>query len=174
MAERRTENILLAINRPPRCPFGREITFRVYGAPAPQGSKTLVPRKGRRRAHKLQHVREIDRVRMKESSKQLKHWRPHVRLVAQLTANVAKWEPWCGPVELTVVIFRTAPQRPSWKARCGLPDVMPDADKLARAIGDALSGVLYDDDRRIVDLLVYKRFGDPGALIRVRVIEENQ
>ena len=38
----------------------------------------------------------------------------------------------------------------------------PDADKLARAIGDALSGVLLRDDNLIVEWKIRKVYGDPA------------
>ena len=50
-----------------------------------------------------------------------------------------------------------------------LPAVQPDIDKLARAVLDALKGVI-SDDRQIVDLLVSKRYADddlPGVRIKI-------
>lgn len=45
----------------------------------------------------------------------------------------------------------------------------PDVDKLARAILDALTGVLYRDDSCVNDLLASKGWaiGEPGCFIRV-------
>lgn len=42
------------------------------------------------------------------------------------------------------------------------PLTYPDIDKLARAVLDALTGVLYDDDGRIALLTVEKQWSDPG------------
>jgi crossover junction endodeoxyribonuclease RusA len=46
-----------------------------------------------------------------------------------------------------------APQRPS---------VKPDVDKLARCTLDALTGVAFDDDSRIVELVLFKTYALPG------------
>jgi crossover junction endodeoxyribonuclease RusA len=51
------------------------------------------------------------------------------------------------------------------------PSVKPDADKLLRAVGDALTGVLIEDDARVVNIAGSKRYcvGDepPGAIITI-------
>lgn len=55
------------------------------------------------------------------------------------------------------------------------PTVTPDVDKLARAVLDALKGVLYADDAQVVRLHVLKSYarGDtrPGLTIHARAIE---
>jgi len=54
---------------------------------------------------------------------------------------------------------------PGWKK------TTPDLDKLVRALGDALSGIVIRDDRQIVDLAVAKIWGqNPGCLIEVRAL----
>jgi crossover junction endodeoxyribonuclease RusA len=53
------------------------------------------------------------------------------------------------------------------------PDKKPDCDKLCRAVGDALSGVAYVDDARIVTLRVHKRFAvdsPPRVEITLRAV----
>jgi Holliday junction resolvase RusA-like endonuclease len=39
--------------------------------------------------------------------------------------------------------------------------VKPDVLKLARAVEDALTGILYRDDAQIVTEVLRKRYGDP-------------
>jgi hypothetical protein len=41
--------------------------------------------------------------------------------------------------------------------------VKPDLDKLVRAVGDALTGILYRDDAQIVSLNASKRFAGLGG-----------
>lgn len=54
------------------------------------------------------------------------------------------------------------------------PTTKPDLDKLVRAVGDAMTGLVYEDDSQTVDLIVSKRYaiqtaaGD-GVGIRLRV-----
>lgn len=54
------------------------------------------------------------------------------------------------------------------------PPVRPDLDKLARAVGDALTGVCYRDDAQVVNLCAAKyyvmpsgRLSAPGVEIRL-------
>lgn len=62
-------------------------------------------------------------------------------------------------------INRLKPSAPSHMA------TMPDVDKLARCVLDALVGVLIRDDGQVVNLHAGKRFGEPErAEIRVRVL----
>ena len=41
----------------------------------------------------------------------------------------------------------------------------PDADNLAKAIKDAMRGVVYKDDSQIVELIVRKQYGDPPRVV---------
>jgi len=51
-------------------------------------------------------------------------------------------------------------------------DRAPDLDKLTRAALDALTGVVWRDDRQVASLHVAKRYSDtPGADVRVRRLE---
>lgn len=51
------------------------------------------------------------------------------------------------------------------------PTVKPDVLKLARAVEDALSGVVYRDDAQIVDERLVKHYGEPERVeISVRPI----
>lgn len=48
------------------------------------------------------------------------------------------------------------------------PITKPDADKLARAVWDALKGIIYADDSQVVRLTLAKDYGDaPGVIIQV-------
>lgn len=53
------------------------------------------------------------------------------------------------------------------------PSVRPDADKLARAILDALTGVVYVDDAQVVRLDARKRYeaGASGPGVHIQVAE---
>ena len=47
----------------------------------------------------------------------------------------------------------------------GEPCIRPDADKLGRALLDALSGVAYFDDGQVVDLHICKQYGDRFCVV---------
>jgi len=52
------------------------------------------------------------------------------------------------------------------------PTVRPDIDKCARALLDALTGVLYRDDGQVVDLLARKRYSErPRVEVRVLTLK---
>ena len=58
--------------------------------------------------------------------------------------------------------------------RRSFPSVVPDIDKLARSVLDALKGVIVDDSR-VVDLVVKKRYaeaGDEGVWITISELDE--
>lgn len=132
--------------------------IRVYGTPAPQGSK-----------------RHVGHGVMVESSKKVKPWR------AAVTAEAAQHEPLHGPVALTLTFYLP---RPRGHYRTGKyahelrdsaprdPAVKPDLDKLLRSTLDALTDAgLIDDDARVYSLTARKRYADdaerPGALITI-------
>ena len=49
-----------------------------------------------------------------------------------------------------------------------LPTVPPDLDKLIRAVLDALTGIAYQDDAQVVELLTSKKYGaEPGVDISI-------
>ena len=132
-----------------------EIIFFVEGSPAPQGSKT-----------------HVGGGRLIESSRQVGPWRDAVRRAAIE-----------GPVYLVQVFALPRPKshygtgRNSGRVKRGAPrrpPVRPDLDKLARAVGDALTGICYHDDAQIVNLCAAKyyvtpsgRLSAPGVEIRV-------
>lgn len=115
------------------------LTFQIQGTPAPQGSK-----------------RHVGGGRMIESSKKLKPWRD--KLIRELKANYTG-QPLDEPIEVTAAFFMPKPQRPRFQE----PAVTPDADKLARAVGDALqhAGVIKDDSR-ITQWRITKRYHPQG------------
>jgi crossover junction endodeoxyribonuclease RusA len=48
----------------------------------------------------------------------------------------------------------------------------PDIDKLARAVLDALTGIVYRDDRQVRDLLATKAYGEvPGVVVAVATVD---
>jgi Holliday junction resolvase RusA-like endonuclease len=135
------------------------ITFVVVGLPAPQGSK-----------------RHVGNGVMVESSKAVKPWRQDVKHAALLKVPNG-WDR-SGAMALTVSFrFRRPkghygtrglkPSAPVWNVsgRCG------DLSKLVRATEDALTGVVWDDDRQVTTTAACKRWcigEEPaGAVITV-------
>jgi crossover junction endodeoxyribonuclease RusA len=81
------------------------------------------------------------------------------------------FEPIDEPLELSVIFYLPRPKT----ATRDFPAVMPDLDKLIRAVGDSLSGLVYVDDSRIVSISAQKRYADyrgPGAFILVNTLPD--
>ncbi|MDX2966623.1 RusA family crossover junction endodeoxyribonuclease [Streptomyces acidiscabies] len=152
----------------PRPAPGLSIT--VYGLPAPQGSK-----------------RHVGNGVMIESSKKVKPWRQDVKQAAlDAIAGLDGWTPLDGPLVASMVFTFARPKghyrtgrnahllRDSAPAR---PSVTPDLSKILRSTEDALTGVVWADDARVVG---YSQLGKwyagtdavdvltmPGCVIRV-------
>lgn len=103
-------------------------------------------------------------------TKGLKQWRRTVTTEARRAAVAAGWlRRHSGPVELRVHF--ELPRGSTVKR--AHPSVRPDLDKLLRAIGDSLTGVLYDDDAQVVSVVATKSYAgdsEPGAFVVVREV----
>lgn len=129
------------------------VTIRVYGQPAPQGSK-----------------RHVGGGRMIEASKKVGPWRAAVEeAVASLF-----FEPFSGPVRVEMVFFL---KRPKTVTRL-MPTVPPDLDKLVRGLFDALTiANVWVDDSLAVEMCAEKVYcdsvDDEGATILIEEIAQN-
>jgi crossover junction endodeoxyribonuclease RusA len=136
------------------------LNFRVYGVPAPQGSKNArVGKDGR--AHMYE-----------QSAKTLKPWREEISDVGAKVMDGR--DPLDGPLFAEITFFMKRPAKPKFT---DFPAVKPDADKLTRGVFDALKMAnVIKDDARIVKYFVDKVFADTpddqGALITVMTMDE--
>lgn len=48
----------------------------------------------------------------------------------------------------------------------------PDIDNLAKAVTDALKGIVYADDCQIVEAHIWKQYGEPEIVVKIRTLEE--
>jgi crossover junction endodeoxyribonuclease RusA len=129
-----------------------QLEIEVFGEPASQGSHSVI------------HGRIVQ-----VNSAKHKRWRNAVAFAA-LDLVTEGWELLDEPLELSVVFYLPRPKTVQDRA---YPAVMPDVDKLLRAVFDSLSGVIYVDDSRIITVSAQKRYADdrgPGALIRVNTL----
>lgn len=138
------------------------IAFTVDGLPIPQGSKTVGHTTGG-----TSFVREGNRAA-------LMPWRSAISTRAREAMEGRA--PFAGPVRLDVDFafprpkshYRTGKRAgelklsaPTWSTP------RPDLDKLLRALGDALTGVVVRDDAQVVSVEASKRYGSPGAWVSV-------
>jgi Holliday junction resolvase RusA-like endonuclease len=123
----------------------RRITFTVIGVAQPQGSaKAFVPFAWARDAVRR---KQAPRAIVTHDNPRVKGWQ---QLVAEQAQTVVGDALFLGPVVLTVT-FRL-PRPESLPKTTRHHTKLPDLDKLVRAIGDGLSGVVFLDDKQIVDL----------------------
>ena len=123
-------------------------TFFTPGVPAPQGSK-----------------RYVGNGVMVESSKALAPWR---KTVAANARRRHPDPPHDGPVVLDLEFVMRRPK--AWgKNRQDPMTQRPDVDKLARAILDAITGVLVFDDSQVTTLTAHKRRAHPGEPTGVHI-----
>jgi Holliday junction resolvase RusA-like endonuclease len=108
---------------------------------------------------------------VRQGDQKIADWQKKVKAAA-LTAMFGL-SPMTGAVTVTMTFTVSRPPSVSEKKR-PYPTVAPDLDKLARAVGDALTGSVYADDALIVDLHLYKRYGPPGVVITAGEIGEEE
>jgi len=146
--------------------LNNSISFSVHGLPAPQGSK-----------------RHIGKGVMIESSAKVRPWRQDVKFAA-LENKTADWDT-SQQMSLSVVFMFQRPQ--SHYLKSGLRSTAPyyctsaltgDLDKLLRSTNDAMTGVLFNDDRQVVSINAIKRYcgpnDQPGAIITLTALLKNQ
>lgn len=121
------------------------VAFDVTGEPVTQGSMRI------NRSGRIYH----------EASRRLNAWRDAVSWWSKI--QMGRVRPVTGPVAVSIV-FRV--RRPRDRTPVDQPDRKPDIDKLARAVLDAMTGIVYEDDAQIVNLAVAKRYagGDGRGL----------
>ena len=130
-----------------------EPAFRCFvrGIPAPQGSKRGFVVNGR--------VNIVD-----ANSKALKDWRSAINGVLQ--------HEWKGPPlegAVAVELYFKVPRPKSVPKKRICPTVQPDLDKLIRAAFDAMTGIVFLDDRLVVSVNSTKAYSpESGVIIVVR------
>lgn len=130
---------------------------RVDGIPAPKGSARAVIDRRTGRARLL--ASSSGRNERGQAS-----WAAAVGWAAKIAW--AGRPPFDGPVGVDVTFYMP---RPKSVARA-LPEVKPDVDKLLRSTLDALSGIAFADDARVIAVeatKLYANDGQPGASIEV-------
>ncbi len=128
--------------------------IRIYGDPAPQGSKTAYVRGGR--------------AILVEANKRLPAWRETGVMTCFMRMKELQANVMLGPVSVSMTFYV---ERPKSVSRA-FPNVAPDLDKYCRSVGDILEqGGVLSNDAQIVSLMANKVYADadnpPGCKIRV-------
>lgn len=149
--------------------------IQVLGTPAPKGSSRAFYKAGMKRA-----------VIVKDNSEKQKSWDGAVRECAAGAVGQRETPPFVDTALEVTIVFRMARPGSHWgKGRNAgklapsaprFPRGKPDIDKLARSTLDAMTGIVFDDDARIVDLFLRKEYaapGNEGAWIGVTVVSDD-
>jgi Holliday junction resolvase RusA-like endonuclease len=122
-----------------------QISLRVFGDPAPQGSKRIV------RGNRL----------IEAAGEKLKRWRRDIAAECARAKEEAPDVFFTDAVDVSVVFYLPRPKSVSEKKR-PYPTVPPDLDKLCRGLLDGIgqSEVIWGDDSQVVRLVAEKRYAD--------------
>lgn len=134
-----------------------KLNLVIYGKAEPAGSKRWVP------------VKNSKRVRIIDANPKAADWK---RWVADEAALVWKGQPLLTDTALLfhLVFYRPRPKSHYRTGKCAgelkefhrtYPTTKPDLLKLARAIEDALTGIVYRDDALICAETLRKFYGEP-------------
>jgi len=124
-----------------------DFEVRVYGEPAPQGSK-----------------RHVGNGVMVESSKKVKPWREAVKWAILSQTR----QTFLGPVVVSIDFFLPRPKSAKKGAR---PFRKPDLDKLVRSTFDAITDTgLIEDDARIVSVGASKWYASDAQPLGAEII----
>lgn len=126
--------------------MSRVLQFWVSGCPVPKARARTV----RTRSGKVVSFTPARTAR----------WEGVVRLVAQAACSAAGWKPKPGAYEVALEVY---PAR-----RAG------DADNFAKAVTDAMNGVVYPDDASIAKLAVERRDVGVALGVMVRVMRRSE
>jgi len=139
------------------------IEFRVDGTPKPQGSKRAFVNPKTKRA-----------IIVDDNKVELRDWRTDVKLMAR---KAMRDHPMIVQPSAVVLGVAFVMPRPLSTPKSRTPPAIkkPDIDKLLRAIMDALSGTVYQDDAQVIGFdKLDKRIAEigesPGATITVTEI----
>lgn len=142
----------------------------VYGAPQPAGSKkAFILGKGPNR-----------RAIITDDAKRSRPWKNNVAQQAgEAMADHGLDALLAGPLHVTFQFYRRRPKshfgaRGNVKPKAPpYPTTKPDLLKLARAVEDALAGVVYQDDAQIISEELRKLYGEPErVVVEISKLEE--
>lgn len=125
------------------------VSFVALGKPTTQGSYRPIVSKSTRKA-----------IMVPMMSDAMRAWRSTVSQAAR--SAMGSRSPLSGCVQIAVRFILPRPKKPSNEWPRG------DCDKLQRALGDALTGIVYADDSQICRWVACKEYGHPtGAQVEI-------
>src|SRR4051812_11413364 len=143
------------------------VRFSVIGLAQPKGSAKIVPLR-RQFPFAVGSFRDLLRsVAITSDNARVKAWQKDIARAARLSLGNLEME-LTGAITLEAVFY--LPRPTSRKTAADEAHVTrPDVDKLARAVADALTGIVWHDDSQVTDLIARKRYAETVAAARVDV-----
>ena len=140
-----------------------DFKFTVYGEPATAGSKTGF------------YSKKLGRVLMTPASKKTRPWMQQVAGTA-----LEQWEGsiLTGPVQYKMIFYFRRPKshygtgRNAQVLKASAPEFhtkKPDHVKLARAVEDALTGIIWKDDSQIYSSLITKKYTEQNSRVEITI-----
>src|SRR6185369_7476675 len=142
------------------------ITFTVLGIAQTAGSKQSFVPLNKKTKEPFRRPNGGIVVSTVDDNPKSRGWK---KVVAKAAKEVYKGELLTNDLAVTIYFFRPRPK--NHFAKNGLskigretpfPSMRPDVLKLARAIEDGITGVIWVDDSQIIDEHLYKRWGEPA------------
>ena len=144
------------------------IHLHVRGIPQTQGSVRAILPKGQSKPIVVQGSSP-------EARKSLEAWRADIAKAGRTWCDHHwSFEPLTGPVQIRLVFGLYRPQSaPKTRRTYPIGKNSGDLDKLARAVFDALTGVIWKDDGQVIGASVSKDYAEvTGVAIAIRPVVE--
>lgn len=139
----------------------RVVAFDVYGVPAPKGST---------KAFAVRTKAGTVRAVVTEDNSHTRPWAALVKDAAQQAAGGAI--AFTRGVAVHLIVTFILPRPASLPKRVQHHTKKPDLDKLTRALKDALTGVVWQDDSQVVNVTAHKRYAGLDEMPGARVVVE--
>lgn len=142
----------------------QQIKFTIPGEPCAQGRPRFSTLGG--------HVKAIDPAKSRNQ-------KSYIKYLATAAAKQQGWTYTYLPLYVEIIAYMGIPKSKSKKWRtaaiCGRerPTKKPDVDNLFKLVTDALSAILYNDDKQIVSCRVQKWYSEePRTEVRIAIVTD--
>ena len=143
-----------------------ELKFTVMGEPCAQGRPRFSTLGG--------YVKAIDPAKSRNQ-------KSYIKYLATAAAKQQGWTYTDLPLYVEIIAYMGIPKSKPKKWRtaaiCGRerPTKKPDVDNLFKLVTDALSGILYNDDKQIVSCRVQKWYSEePRTEVKITEVIDNE
>lgn len=143
-----------------------ELKFTVMGEPCAQGRPRFSTFGG--------YVKAIDPAKSRNQ-------KSYIKYLATAAAKQQGWTYTYLPLYVEIIAYLGIPKSKSKKWRAAAirgqerPTKKPDVDNLFKLVTDALSGILYNDDKQIVSCRVQKWYSEePRTEVKITEVIDNE